>query len=374
MTSTPFFLTPFTFMDEMLKKLATKGETERRYPVSESDLIHVDACPVCGSGNTNTLTEVFLERRLHFFSTAVCNDCLFVFRSISPSHRWFQERWAQIASGEPEVFNAEVENMRTRRYEEYLALLQPHVPEGRVLDIGAAFGAGCRVFMEAGYEVEALEPEDDRSQFIREKLGIRTHGSVLQDFKPNTDYDLILFSQCFEHISDPAIMLDRVRNLLSPQGILYLEVPVSWTFIGWRDAFFMAHQGNFTESNIGALLSHCGLVLLEKTYQRMHSLDVADLGVIVAATDEKPATVLKELDDTRGRGAADLERLYRLDFPLSDPPPLGEPIRYSVPFINHFYYTVRLDEGVFVDHRADSGFIEFEPASASGARVNGHVE
>lgn len=43
-------------------------------------------------------------------------------------------------------------------------------------------------------------------------------------------------------------------------------------------------------------------------------------------------------------GVEDMARLYRRKLPVARVPPVSEVLRYSVPYIDHFYYTLRLDE------------------------------
>ena len=107
------------FKQRTLNRLAAKQENFNTYPISESDLLILDHCNLCGSTNISLLTEVYLNYKLNFFTTGVCNDCLYTFRPISPSNLWFKKCWQQIFTNKLEVFNPDVEKIRKCRYKKY---------------------------------------------------------------------------------------------------------------------------------------------------------------------------------------------------------------------------------------------------------------
>jgi SAM-dependent methyltransferase len=347
-------------MDRTLAKLAEKHEPRREYSISEGDLVAVERCAVCGSVDTAPVARVYLNRRLMFFETSVCAACLYTFRSLSPSYRWFRERWREISTGSPEVFNSDIEDLRRRRYKTYLDLVRPYAPAGRVLDIGAAFGSGSQVFRDAGYDVEALEPEDDRALYLRDRLGLRTHATVLNEFEADNAYDVILFAHVLEHVDDPVELLARVRRWLNPgRGVLYLEVPLLWNIVDFRDSMFLAHKSNFSERNLSDLTRRVGLSVLHTCYPCLNA-ETPDIGLVLALALPGEAPGPEHAGDIDDRSVADVKRLYRRGLPVRDDR-TDDVLCISVPRISHFYYTVRYDEGRFVDNRSISGFIEFKP-------------
>jgi SAM-dependent methyltransferase len=232
-----------------LARVAMKAEGHRIYPINEPDLLMVSRCSLCGSSSLSPLTEVYLEGTLNFCSTSACNDCLHTFRTISPSRQWFQQRWKQISTKKLEVFNPDVEDIRKRRYEKYNKLLSPYVAGRRMLDIGAAYGTGTKVFQEQGFDVEALEPEDDKANYIENLLKIYVYTKPVEEFVlEQRSYDLVIFAHCLEHLDQPSFVISRMKSLLKKgTGILYVEVPILWNFVTWSDAFYLTHKNNFTE-------------------------------------------------------------------------------------------------------------------------------
>src|SRR3990167_459673 len=112
------------FKKRSLDLLNAKNEEWKTYPITRDDLLWPPrrSCPICDSDNTSILAEAYLPDGLMFFSTAVCCECLYIFRSISPSHSWFRKCWHTIAEDEPQIFNPEMEAFRAVRYAQYRAL------------------------------------------------------------------------------------------------------------------------------------------------------------------------------------------------------------------------------------------------------------
>lgn len=339
--------------------LREKQESFNSYPINESDLLIVEKCAICNSNNISLLTEVYLESKLNFFSTSVCNNCLYTFRSISPSFEWFKKCWQYIATDELEVFNPEVEKIRERRYIEYYELLSKHIDSGKVLDVGAAYGTGSKVFKDRGFEVEAIEPEVNKFNYIEKALNIPVKGISFEDFirgGSEEKYDLIIFSHCLEHLDDPAFVMSHIKNLV--KDILYLEVPILWEEVTWTDALFLTHKSNFTEENVFDLINKSGFKVLEKTYFRHSDEEPWDLGLVLEPIREKPKYNYSVPDNKHS--VDDIRRLYRKNLPLNRVPALNQVIKYSVPYIEHFFQTVKLDAMRIVEPKTNSDYICFE--------------
>ncbi len=334
-----------------------KGEERNVYEVSESDLVKVDRCNLCNSKNVSLISEVFLEGRLNFLSTSVCNDCLFTFRSISPSFSWFKKCWRQIATNKLEVFNPEAEALRKSRYEYYYETLAKYVNGNRLLELGASYGTGAKVFQDRGFDVSVVESEDDRANYLRHFRHFPLAADSIEEMATKTaDYDVITFVHCLEHLDDPAFVAAGVRNLINEDaGILYLEVPNVWYHVTWNDAFYLAHKSNFTEANVVDLFRRNRFEVIEKIWPWDDEQQVWHLGLVLKPVNGNDSAEREPLGDD-AKTADDIRRLYRKGFPLEPVPPLDSVIKYSVPFIEQFYQTLKIDTKEITK---DSEFVSF---------------
>src|SRR3990167_3077669 len=313
------------------------------YPVTEADLLILSDCPLCGSDKTLRISEVSLNKSLVFFSTDICQDCLHIYRAISPNEAWFVARWDQISTGTLSVYNESLEEKRRVRYELYYGLLHKHKRSGRLLDVGAAYGAGTRVFRERGFQVEALEPERDRAEYIRKICDIETHSCTLDKFKPNDEtYDLIVFAHCLEHLNDPVGSLKTLKNWLKKDGVIYLEIPIAWKVIDWQDSLFMAHKHNFVEKNIRKLVAELGFNVLDSYLIPDNDAPFCNLALVIQPESDGLATIGSDrLLDPEQYDSQDLKCLYEIGLPVARP--AGEVLKFDVPHITNFYHILKSD-------------------------------
>jgi SAM-dependent methyltransferase len=346
-----------TCMDSTLAQLDQKMGQEFFYSISAPDLLIQENCPVCGSTSLHLLNDVALEG-LVFFATSTCGDCYHVFRNIMPGCDWFRDRWKQIATSELEVFNPTLEQDRLHRYRMYYTLLSRFKREGSLLDVGAAYGSGVNFFKEKGWSVQALEIEDDRANYIRQKHGIAVHHGTIDELElPKGSLDVILFSHCLEHVDHPRASLEKLASWLKEDGgLLYLEVPILWTVVDWRDAFFMAHKHNFVEEGLHKLVEDCGLYAVEKFLVPDMETGINNLGMLLSRRPQQasaPKTPFIQGD----KSVEAVRELYTRFMPAEWHVDARQPVHYHVPYINHFYYIVRMQQGAFMPAGQSNQFV-----------------
>lgn len=95
-----------------------------------------------------------------------------------------------------------------------------------VLDVGAGPGGVGRVLRERGFlgRIVAIEPVAERiapnAEFYSE-----IHTCYIEKFQTEHRFDVIMLADVLEHLHDPWQALKSLRNLLSPTGLLLVQVP-----------------------------------------------------------------------------------------------------------------------------------------------------
>jgi len=98
--------------------------------------------------------------------------------------------------------------------------------KGRLLDVGCGEGTLLLAAVEMGWESEGTEIASVMVHHIREKFGLTVHQGVLEDFNlPEHSFDTIILNHVLEHVSDPRMTLEKIAELLSPGGVVRIEVP-----------------------------------------------------------------------------------------------------------------------------------------------------
>lgn len=138
----------------------------------------------------------------------------------------------------------------------------------KALDIGAGAGYHSRALIQAGFQVDALEPGEVARGVFKAINGYEPiDGFLTPDFAEShaATYDVVLISQVMEHLIDPGQAAQDICRVLRPGGIAAVCVPRfrSWFSIlsGRRDMFITPpeHINYFTTDGMKSLMRAHGL-------------------------------------------------------------------------------------------------------------------
>jgi SAM-dependent methyltransferase len=127
-------------------------------------------------------------------------------RWIAPCGAWF-ERWRLLVSGRE-------------------AAIIPFVGQGKLLDVGCGTGKDLLRLQEAGWAVTGVEISPYAASLARARLGCEVMvGQFDEAPLDGRQFDAVRLSHVLEHLPSPRRSLEKVRRLLRPGGVLWLEVP-----------------------------------------------------------------------------------------------------------------------------------------------------
>ena len=333
-----------------LAGLARKKQERRLYPITKKDLLSISRCPFCQNSRLKHLTEVSLTSGLLFFRTSICRNCTFVFRSISPSFAWFRKCWKIIETDKLEVFNPDTEKYKQRRYKEYLAMVQKYIHRGSALEIGSGYGTGTKLFQKAGFQMEVVESEVNKARYVETSLGIPVVDTDIVHFLNTTkkQYDLIIFSNCLEHLDHPIVVMQKLRHILKPEGFVLVAVPILWDYITWTDALYLPHKVNFSQEHLLALALRSGFEALEMKYVP-YFFDTSREIVFTLTPATRPSSFSIKFTPRQRRELINtVEKRYRHNLPFSSSLLKKGTLQYQVPHIDQFFQTVNLENNNLV--------------------------
>jgi 2-polyprenyl-3-methyl-5-hydroxy-6-metoxy-1,4-benzoquinol methylase len=137
----------------------------------------------------------------------------------------------------------------------YEAINQPVlslVPDtaGRILDLGCGSGAlGREIKRERECEVTGVTFSDEEAKSARECLD-DVVVCDLNEFEPRGlgEFDCIICSHVLEHLYSPAELLSRLRESLTPDGVLIVALPNA---LFWKQRLrFLRGHFRYTEGGI----------------------------------------------------------------------------------------------------------------------------
>ncbi len=135
----------------------------------------------------------------------------------------------------------------------------------RILEIGSGHGFLLEKMNESGFDVIGLEVSKERRKISKKVTKCKILNINLMD--KNIDigkFDLIVFFQVLEHISDSETFLKNLKNILKKKGTLIIEVPnyndfqieLNTTYKKWH--FQNAHIHYFTPKILKKILQKSG--------------------------------------------------------------------------------------------------------------------
>lgn len=129
------------------------------------------------------------------------------------------------------------------------------IAKSNVIDVGGASGLTLKYFMKENkcfvidYEKHKLFP------------GVKFLCETLEDFPKSMHAKLVLLCHTLEHIVDPVTEILRIKEILEPSGLLYIEVPLGC----WKEYKetnnFLTHINFFSEGSLHYLLNMCGFTI-----------------------------------------------------------------------------------------------------------------
>ena len=165
-----------------------------------------------------------LQREIEL-TVVVCNGCGFVCYSPRPDPEDVAAKYKFLAKhekpGVPQSPSRRTHRLELARANFLARFISAHerFPARRILDVGGGDGRLMRRFLAKGCACFLV---DFNSCPI---AGVTRLGSTLDEVPPGTCFDAIICSHVVEHVAEPVHFLRQMRSLLSPKGILYVEVP-----------------------------------------------------------------------------------------------------------------------------------------------------
>lgn len=231
-------------------------------------------CPVCDTTETLPILEINAPRDQSFISpkqnVACCAQCGLVMLNPRHTMNTYQQFYSSRNTSKLESMSPSelVKSQGTRNiYRQYFNdVVKNLAPQTRdVLDVGAGLGLFAHFLAEDGFTAEILEPSSTAVAYAQKNFNLKGYVGFIEQNDITKKYDALTMTALIEHLLDPRAALRSMRELLKPDGILYLctpDIEESVPHVSLNSTFTFQHVYNFSLNTLTALLSREGFEVI----------------------------------------------------------------------------------------------------------------
>lgn len=200
------------------------------------------------------------------YDVVTCEICGFAFADNTPEQEKFDRYYHRMSKYEHQDHDGEPTEFETRQFPLLAKHIQKYIidPQSKILEIGCANGGLLNAIKQLGYKnVLGLDPSPVCTRNANKLYGINVVTGSISDISTDIgEFDFIVLVAVLEHIKDIDAALNKIREILSADGRLYIEVPDATSFFMSPDApfqeFSIEHINFFSSVSLKNLLEKYG--------------------------------------------------------------------------------------------------------------------
>lgn len=235
-------------------------------------------CVNCGGKLHRPLLSVHGNRGAPFIErehpVVVCEQCGLGF--LNPQHEEadYARYYASLNYAPIRMSGADMLRRSTYRKVQAAFLLDTLATSwpGRVLSDLTALDVGCGpgillAHMRAQLpNAEGLELGEQAVDFAEREYGLKIHrGSIFEHDIGSEAFDVVVSTAAIEHFTNPLRAIERMRDLLCPEGFLYINTQDTLGMVlknGTDSWFKFVHTYYYTERTLGSLIELAGFEIV----------------------------------------------------------------------------------------------------------------
>ncbi len=177
------------------------------------------ACPICGAEDPPFF---YMENGYDYYK---CFRCSLLFLYPLPTAENLHDHYQEYLPLDPQLVADWGYEMEPVISSSAQFLNDQFDRPGRLLDIGCGYGFFIDAMHKSGWQVEGIELSKPAAEIARSKKCGTIHSRAVEEMGDMAAFDVITMFYVIEHVADPIAILQAIRKLLKPNGMLVLRYP-----------------------------------------------------------------------------------------------------------------------------------------------------
>ncbi|MCA9196665.1 MAG: class I SAM-dependent methyltransferase [Planctomycetales bacterium] len=224
-------------------------------------------CPACSNREWQSIQGT---RGGDYLRCRICRYHVLLTDSSDDRTKAFEAEQERFYGDDNSIFFTQISyELQDARVRNRIRVLQRHLRQGKLIEVGPGSGEVLGQFKTLGYEVTGVEHSAKMAKVIRERYGIDVVVGAFEEHDFPVDYfDAYLSFHVIEHVTDVAVHLQKATDVLRPGGLAFIATPNadSWEhrFAGSLSPNFSpAHLQLFSKDSIDKMLQQAGFRIVE---------------------------------------------------------------------------------------------------------------
>jgi len=204
-------------------------------------------CDICKSNEFKLLFKQKFEvmsrhSTLNGYDVVLCKQCGFVYANNIPNQKYFDNYYKNMSKYENKNYFIKESKYDIKRFLQIYYYFESFIKSKNesILEIGSASGELLSILKEKGYiNILGMDPSPVCAHIAKQSLNIDTFiGSIDDVYKLTEQFNTLILVGVLEHIRDLNTSLNKIKELLLPNGRIFIVVPDASQYYNGKDAPF----------------------------------------------------------------------------------------------------------------------------------------
>jgi len=220
-------------MEESVKKLHEKRvkmwdksiANHKKYINNDTGLfekkwVEHRVCPVC---EKNTYIKIFKKEGGEYVK---CLECSMVYTNPVFTNDALTDYYKNNHTEQSQIVESDTDNFYINLYNKGLDSIEKTSKIGNILDIGCSSGIFLDAAKKRNWQTNGIELNQKEFE-VTQKKGHTAYNQLLENITFKEKFNAISMWDVFEHIKDGQKYLNQMGNLLTKEGVIFLQIPSS---------------------------------------------------------------------------------------------------------------------------------------------------